>query len=340
MFVSGTPHFSVSIGIDISKSWFDVVIWIPSKPMLLHRRFTNNRKGFSLFWKWLKKHLEAPLDQWLFCLEATGLYSRALVHFLMGKSAALWIASALDIKRSMGLKRGKSDKIDAQRIAHYCATHQHQKRLVSLSQLSLEKLQDLEAARKRLVKARKILKTPLTELQQIDPQSARIVERASRDSLRGIDQSINKIKKQIVKLIEQDEQLNKSFQLAQSVKGVGKVLATQLILATHGFTRMMNPKKLACHAGVAPFAHQSGSSIKSPNGVSKFANLKLKSTLHLAAVSVCKSDPEFRQYFERKEKQGKHPMAIINAIRNKILHRVIAVVKRGYPYIQFNPTIT
>lgn len=340
MAVSSTTQFSVFLGIDISKSWFDVAIWMPTRPLLLHRQFTNDRMGFARLWKWLKKHLKMSSDQWLFCLEATGLYSRALVHFLMGKSAAVWIASALDIKRSMGLQRGKSDQIDAQRIAQYCATHQHQKRLVGLSKISLEKLQDLEAARKRLIRARKLLRTPLAELQHIDPQNARMLEKISRDSLKGIDKSIDKVEKQIAQTIEADSELNQSFQLAQSVKGVGKVLALQLILATHGFTRMMNPRKLACHAGVAPFTHQSGSSIKSPKGVSKFADNKLKATLHMAAISVCKSDPEFRQYFERKIEQGKHPMAIINAIRNKILHRVIAVVKRGYPYIQFNPQFT
>lgn len=336
MFVSSSKNFSVFIGIDISKSWFDVAIWIPSRPLLVHRQFSNTKTGFSQLWKWVKKHMSDPVEQGLFCLEATGLYSRALVHYLMAKSAHLWIASALDIKRSGGLQRGKSDQVDAKRIAQYCASHQHQKRLVSLSQLSLEKLQDLQAARHRLIKARKLLTTPLNELKQIDPKHAKMLEKANRESLKGIDKSLDKIEKLIEKTIKEDPQMNKNFELAKSVKGVGKVLALQLLLATHGFTRMMNPKKLACHAGVAPFKFQSGTSINLGTGVSKFANQKLKSTLHMAAVSVCKTDPEFKHYFERKTKQGKHPMSILNAIRNKILHRVIAVVKRGYPYIQFD----
>ena len=104
MFVSSPSHFSVSIGIDISKSWFDVAIWIPSQSLLVHRQFANTKTGFSQLWKWLNKHISTPSNQWLFCLEATGLYSRALVHFLMAKSAYVWIASALDIKRSSGLQ--------------------------------------------------------------------------------------------------------------------------------------------------------------------------------------------------------------------------------------------
>lgn len=336
MFVSSPGHFSVSIGIDISKSWFDVAIWIPSQSLLVHRQFANTKIGFSQLWKWLNKHISTPSDQWLFCLEATGLYSRALLHFLMAKSAYVWIASALDIKRSSGLQRGKTDKIDAKRIAQYCASHQGEKHLLSLDRISLEKLKDLQAARQRLIKSRKTLTTPINELKAIDPKNARMLERLNRDSLKGIEKSIEKIDKLIAQTIQEDHALKEKFELCKSVPGVGKVLALQLILATHGFTRMLNPKKLACHAGVAPFKFQSGTSLDFGAGVSKFANQKLKATLHMAAVSVCKTEPEYRHYFERRLKDGKHPMAILNVIRNKILRRVLAVVKRGYPFIHFD----
>ena len=337
---SATEVFPVSIGMDISKSWFDVVIWVPSRSLLLHQRFSNNKPGFSQLWKWLKARISSPSTHWLFCLESTGIYSRALVHFLMGKSLNIWIASALDIKRSSGLQRGKNDQIDAQRIAQYCHLHQREKRLLSLSKLNLEKLQDLQAARQRLVKSKKVLTIPINELKSIDPKNGALLEKVNRDSLKGIEKSLEKIEKLIEKIIKEDDQLSKNFELATSVPGVGKVLAIQLILATHGFTRLMNPRKLACHGGVAPFDFQSGSSIKAKSGVSKFADQKLKKTLHLAAVSTCKKDPEYKSYFERKLKEGKHPMSILNAIRNKILHRVIAVVKRGYPYIHFEQKLT
>ena len=144
--MSHTTHpsqqtYQVFLGIDISKSWFDLSIWIPVQPLLLHRRFSNDRQGCKQAWKYLQKHIDLPEDQWLFCMEATGLYTRPLVHYLMAKSLAVWVASSLDIKRSTGLIRGKNDKIDAQRIAQYAATHQQRCRLLIINQLSLEKLQ-------------------------------------------------------------------------------------------------------------------------------------------------------------------------------------------------------
>jgi transposase len=67
-------------------------------------------------------------------------------------------------------------------------------------------------------------------------------------------------------------------------------------------------------------------------GTSNFANMNLKSTLHLAALSSTRYVPDIKKYYERKVAEGKSKMSVLNAIRNKILQRVIAVVNRGTPY--------
>ncbi|MBK7689722.1 MAG: IS110 family transposase [Bacteroidetes bacterium] len=107
-----------------------------------------------------------------------------------------------------------------------------------------------------------------------------------------------------MKLIEEDEELKNIFELVTSIKGVGKVLATELLVYTHVF-RMNNAKQLACYCGVAPFTHTSGTSIKGRTGTSNFANMNLKSTLHLAALSSTRYVPDIKQYYERKVAEGK-----------------------------------
>ena len=54
--------------------------------------------------------------------------------------------------------------------------------------------------------------------------------------------------------------------------------------------------------------------------------------LHMGAMSVISRDPELREYYHRKVAQGKNKMLVINAVRNKIIHRLCAVIKRGYGY--------
>ena len=96
--------------------------------------------------------------------------------------------------------------------------------------------------------------------------------------------------------------------------------------------RLTDSRKLACYSGVAPFVYESGTSIRGRTGVSKFANNELKKVLHMAAISSVKHNPDLKQYFQRKVLEGKNKMSVINAVRNKLLHRVVAVIKRGTPY--------
>ena len=105
-----------------------------------------------------------------------------------------------------------------------------------------------------------------------------------------------------------------------------------MILATNEFKAIDDPKKLACHAGVAPFEHSSGSSVRGKTRVNHHARKLLKTLLHLAAMSALQVKGELREYYLRKVAEGKNKMLIINALRNKLIHRVYAVVKRGEKY--------
>ncbi len=52
----------------------------------------------------------------------------------------------------------------------------------------------------------------------------------------------------------------------------------------------------------------------------------------MAAMVASRFDPELKTYYTRKVLEGKNKMAVLNAIRNKLIHRVCAVIKRGTPY--------
>ena len=92
------------------------------------------------------------------------------------------------------------------------------------------------------------------------------------------------------------------------------------------------PKQLACHAGVAPFEHRSGSSVRGRTRVNQHARKKLKVLFHLGALAAVRVKGELRNYYERKVGEGKNKMLVLNAVRNKLIHRICAVVKRGEKY--------
>ncbi|WKN33967.1 transposase [Porifericola rhodea] len=158
--------------------------------------------------------------------------------------------------------------------------------------------------------------------------------RSLNQQLKALKEQIKKCNEQIDQLVQQDQQLQHQNQLLCSIPGVGKVIAAQVIAYTYGFTKFKDWRKFACYVGTAPFPHQSGTSIKKRTKVSSIANKKLKALLSMGAVNTLRTENEYHVYYRRKIKEGKHHMVIINAIRNKLISRMFAVIKRDTPYVK------
>ncbi|WP_373513577.1 transposase [Persicitalea sp.] len=93
-----------------------------------------------------------------------------------------------------------------------------------------------------------------------------------------------------------------------------------------------------CYAGVAPFEHSSGSSIRDgpPRGrtrVSSLANRKMKALLSNCAAAAVQHDPQLKAYYQRKRGEGKDCLVVLNAVGAKLINRVFATVSRGTPYV-------
>tara|TARA_Y100000817_G_scaffold298953_1_gene276604 strand:- start:349 stop:1389 length:1041 start_codon:yes stop_codon:yes gene_type:complete len=320
------------VGVDVSKESMDVCMI----EMVTQRQYsiclTNTSEGYIKLKRWMKQHGNDDHEQTLFCMEHMGIYTQNLVKYLMSRGGKVWLESSLHIKRSIGLVRGKSDKIDAERIARFAMIHQRDAKLVKLTHPTLERLQRLMRLRARLLKNKQSQELAISETEHFDKKAANEMRRLSKPSLEGLAKSLKRVEDKMMEVIQMDREVRALYELITSVKCVGKVLATDLIVYTHGFTRMLDGKKLACYCGVAPFEYSSGTSIKGSPGTSSFANKVLKYHLHMAAMSAIRHCPELKEYYLRKREEGKGKMTILNAIRNKLLHRVVAVVKRGTPY--------
>ncbi|UXX79468.1 IS110 family transposase [Reichenbachiella carrageenanivorans] len=323
------PHI---VGIDISKMSIDVALINSSSMKCNNGLFSNDSEGFQKMKRWLKQHGNDCGEDILFCMEHTGIYTRNIVKYLLKRGCKVWLESSLHIKRSMGLIRGKSDKIDAERIANFAFDHQRDAKLVKLSHPTLNRLKDLMKTRMRLQKSLHSQQIAVDELTKVDPKAGREIERISRSAISGLKKSLDKVEAKMDELIQIDKHLKTLYELVTSVKSVGKVLAVDLIVYTEGFTRMLDNRKLACYCGVAPFEYSSGTSIFASPGTSSFANKQLKFHLHMCAMNAIKCHKELRGYYLRKTEEGKSKMSALNAVRNKLLHRVVAVVKRGTPY--------
>lgn len=101
------------IGIDVSKLTIDAHIHNSA----VHRVFSNTAKGYKSLLSWLEKHLKVEL--YFLCFENTGHYSTNLSVYLSENEIDYVEENPLAIKRSSGIARGKTDKLDAAMIARY-----------------------------------------------------------------------------------------------------------------------------------------------------------------------------------------------------------------------------
>ena len=324
------------IGADLSKKTIDFV----SHAFNSHLQINNNAEGFQELMTWLANQ-KMIASEIMMVMEHTGLYSCALEEFLHRNSIAFSKVSGLAIKRSMGLVRGKNDKIDARRIAQYGFEKQNHLPIEQAPSEKLRKLKLLHSTRAKLVKQRAGLITTVQEYQQVlQLKKSDIVLQVQLRLIRTLDREIKKLDAAIEAIIKTEEKINTNYRLLQTIKGVGEVVALAMIIKTGNFTRFVNSRKFACFCGTAPFEHRSGTSIRGKTRVSHLADKAMKTLLELSARSAIQYDKELREYYLKRIAAGKAKRSTINIIRNKILHRIFAVINRQTPYQPiFNPTL-
>jgi len=256
-----------------------------------------------------------------------------VLNVLVKKQINVCVEPALQIKQSQGIVRGKSDRIDAKRIAAYAFKNREQLKFWSPQRQVVQKLKALLVVRERLVRAKVQLQTPLIESQEfIEGSICKTMAKCCQKTLKALAEDIDKIEQEIDGLLAFDQNLSEQIKYATSVTGIGKITAANVIVTTGEFKRIAEPKKFACYSGIAPFEHTSGSSIKGRARVSKMANMTIKKLLHLSAMAAIRSDQEIKLFYARKVKEGKNKMSVINAVRNKLISRVFACVKNQRMY--------
>jgi transposase len=110
--------YNLVIGLDISKSTLDATCVRFAEKGGAHGSFLNKKLGFQQLDRWIGRAVSGG-DRVLVCMEHTGHYAQKLVGYLRGRSYDVAQVNPLKVKRSMGLRREKSDKADSMAIALY-----------------------------------------------------------------------------------------------------------------------------------------------------------------------------------------------------------------------------
>jgi transposase len=322
--------FEEVIGIDVSKLTLDACI----HSQQIFTQVPNTKKGYGKLLSWATKSTGCSMDNVLFCFEHTGMYSYALACYLSEKQMKYIMVPGLEIKRSLGIQRGKNDRVDAMRIAQYAYRRREEVTTYQLPEKAINKIRQLLSLREKLVKQCAGYEASLKDLSDfIKSSENKLVVGVQRNMVKALAREIEKVEKEIDSVLDASPDIMHNYKLITSITGVGRQTALYLIVVTNNFLSFNDHRKLASYAGVAPFPHTSGTSIRGKTKVSPLANRKLKSLLSACAISAIRHDPEMKIYFNRRSEMGKHKMNSINAVRNKLLARVFAVIRRGTPYV-------
>ena len=322
--------FKQTIGIDVSKETLDVFIHSVKK----HKCFKNEPQGFNSIIRWVEEHNPFENQQTLYAMEHTGLYSLGLSIYLTEQNLPFVLIAGLALKKSLGLARGKNDRIDSCAIALYAYRRREELIPCRLPSTNLLKIRKLLSLRDKLVKQRAGYKTTLKEtLLAMPDEQNQTYAVIHAEQISALTKSIKIVEKELQKIIASDDELTSLYRLITSIDGVGNQTAMFMIAFTAGFTLFENSRKFASYAGIAPFPYQSGTSIHGRTRISSLGNMKFKSLLSNCATSAITNNAEMNAYYRRRINEGKDKMSTINIIRNKILGRIFAVVQRGTPYV-------
>lgn len=147
-------NYRTHLGLDVAK--LTLYYCLLTEDQRLERgEIPNTQKSLNLFLKTLVK-AGHRLEEILFVFENTGIYSSLLSLVLTENELDYAQVPALEIKRSLGITRGKSDKVDAKEIAHYAKRNTYKITLSVLPELSLQQIKMVFSEREKTVAAIKV----------------------------------------------------------------------------------------------------------------------------------------------------------------------------------------
>ena len=318
----------IFVGIDVSKLTLDICVKDQIQKSYV---IDNSEKAIQSFFGQLVNQYQGCSV--LICLENTGKYSWKLMNILPDYDLSLYIVNPLHLKRSLGLVRGKNDKIDAIRITDFLKKNYEDLKQYIQERTVITEMKILLTERKHKVLQRKQLKVKNIDLEEVDNYKiTKNLIKQNKRLIAELTKQIKTIEAYIKGLIKEDSSLKTTQQLLKSIPGVGDIITWYLIVRTNEFKAITDPRKFACYCGVAPFENRSGTSVFGKPRVSLLADKKIKRLLHMGAMRAIQMENDLNIFYLRKVEEGKNKMSILNAVRNKIIHIAFALIKNQNMY--------
>ena len=326
------------IGLDIASNNFVTSIYrSPETQVITKENIKNNPDGFNMLIAWLKEH-NIDKSNSVICMEATGVYSEAVAHYLTAYGFKVSVEPPLKVKRAFDPVGHKTDAVDSKQIAEYAYRYKDELKLWQPKNETVEKIRQLLATREQFTKQKVAIKNAM-HAYNLHVIQVSLIKQAHQETLAQLEKQIARIDKELSKFIRQNPAVSQNKDTLKSAPGFGMLLSANLIAITDNFERINKYKNLASHVGIVPYQRQSGSSLHKKSRIRHFGPQQTRKLLRLAAQSVATHDKQFRQYYLRKLAEGKAKALVLNNIANKLLKVACAMVRENKNYIKEHRSI-
>ena len=302
------------IGLDISKELISV--YIPKNN--LYTEIKNSITGFKSLISKLKKLYKSEFEKIVLIYEPTGNYSDLLTKFCFLKSIRCFIVNpkqSSNFAKSLG-ERNKTDIVDAKILSKAIVLAKENEIKVPLYNETVEELKELMSYRKFIVKSRVRLSNHLESLVAKNGSSYAISE--LKKEIKKYKLKESDITSKMLDIIQKDKKLKEGYENIKSIKGIGVESAIALI---HLFIKYpdANQREITSLAGLDPIEKSSGSSLKKRPKISKAGSSIYRATLFMGVMSAIRYDNNFKIFFDRLIKNGKHTTVAQIALMRKMI---------------------
>ncbi len=300
----------INVGVDTGKTQLDIYI----RPLNIYFVVSNDEVGIKEAIKTIKKYKVTRI-----VIEATGRLEQPFIVACAKANLPFVIANPVRIKKFAGAinQQAKTDKLDAQLIAYYAEVIKPE-----LSQLKPEDIRlmsDLLSRRRQLMEMQTMEKNRL----QIMPKE---ITSSIKPVLTVMKNQLDKIDNKLQKLIDSRDEYKIKNDIIQSVPGVGKVVAFNLIseMPELGY---INNKEASSLVGVAPFNRESGS--YKGNRMIRGGRSQIRTAMYMAMMSAIQCNRTFKEYYQRLVAAGKPKKVAIIACIRKLVITLNSMVRDG-----------
>jgi len=118
-----------------------------------------------------------------------------------------------------------------------------------------------------------------------------------------------------------------------TIPGISYNLGSIILAEIGNIENFANPSKLLAFAGLEPSTYQSGKYTATKTSMVKRGSSYLRWAILQAARLVARFDPTFKEYAEKKKREGKHYFVVMNHVGKKLIRVLFHLLKSGDDFV-------